>query len=389
MNSIHVLRWCTYLKERGNSVHLISFVGDVFTINRNKKKIPVIYDKLNISVNPIPGFTTLKNIFKGRLFRTIVINAEIIFTYCKLIYIVQKIKPDVIHAHYISLNGYWASKIDYHPLVLTAWGSDILSYPMTSRKAKMAIENMLEAADAITCATHNMYGIIQRNYRPGSKLKLVRWGIDTLTFHRGYQEAAKDLRRGMGIPEDSPVVLTSRGMKELYGNHYLLEAVPDVLKLNSKVHFIFIRGYGTKLYEDKIKNRAKELGVLGNLRFIEKLLDPSELAVYMNLADISTSFVPYGQFGAIQLESMNCGCVQLASDIDVHREKLVHMKNALLVDVNNKKEIANMIIYYTKHPEIKEEYYIINHELIEKTESWQKNAKSMEDLYQSLIKSSK
>src|SRR5262245_29000393 len=46
---------------------------------------------------------------------------------------VASLAPDVVHAHYVSSYGYLAARCGRHPLVMTAWGSDILVTPRQSR----------------------------------------------------------------------------------------------------------------------------------------------------------------------------------------------------------------------------------------------------------------
>ena len=43
--------------------------------------------------------------------------------------LLKRIKPDVLDAHFIGVPGYLGVASGFHPLVLTAWGSDILITP--------------------------------------------------------------------------------------------------------------------------------------------------------------------------------------------------------------------------------------------------------------------
>ena len=44
---------------------------------------------------------------------------------------VRELAPDIVHAHYLTSYGYLAARCDRHPLVMTAWGSDLLVTPHT------------------------------------------------------------------------------------------------------------------------------------------------------------------------------------------------------------------------------------------------------------------
>ena len=40
--------------------------------------------------------------------------------------LVRKIKPDVLHAHQVASAGWLGAAANYHPLLVSAWGSDLL-----------------------------------------------------------------------------------------------------------------------------------------------------------------------------------------------------------------------------------------------------------------------
>ena len=44
---------------------------------------------------------------------------------------VRDLAPDIVHAHYLTSYGYLAARCGRHPLVMTAWGSDLLVTPHT------------------------------------------------------------------------------------------------------------------------------------------------------------------------------------------------------------------------------------------------------------------
>ena len=50
---------------------------------------------------------------------------------------VQDLAPDLVHAHYVTSYGYLAARCGRHPLVMTAWGSDLLVTPRRSCAAAL------------------------------------------------------------------------------------------------------------------------------------------------------------------------------------------------------------------------------------------------------------
>ncbi|HOK11982.1 MAG TPA: glycosyltransferase, partial [Ottowia sp.] len=43
-----------------------------------------------------------------------------------------RLRPDIVHAHYVTSYGYLAARAGMQPLVLTAWGTDLLVTPRES-----------------------------------------------------------------------------------------------------------------------------------------------------------------------------------------------------------------------------------------------------------------
>jgi hypothetical protein len=63
---------------------------------------------------------------------------------------VERLAPDIVHAHYISSYGYLAARCARHPLVMTAWGSDLLLTPRYSTLMRWLTGWTLRRADLIT-----------------------------------------------------------------------------------------------------------------------------------------------------------------------------------------------------------------------------------------------
>jgi glycosyltransferase involved in cell wall biosynthesis len=363
--SIHTQRWVNYFAEKGNSVHLIS-------ASKGKGYLA------GVQLHYLPRLTTqiwtLSKYPSGLLW---MLQAR---------RLINKIKPDILHVHYINIPAFSAALSGSHPLVLSAWGSDVLAAPKNSKFVRFMVKFALERADVIT-TTAEFMGDYLANYFGLEKSKIVRipWGIDLRVFHRGYEEEAKRLRASLNIDETAPVITSNRSMAPQYEIQSITDAIPFVLHKHSNAIFVFLRGSGTEEYENQIKSKAKELGVLDNIRFVSKLIEPEEMAIYLNMSYAAISIPKYGQFGASILEGMVCGAIPIASNISVHQTLLEDGRNAFLADPTNPKDIAEKIIFSLQRPELKEAFYQINKVIVEEKEDWDKNANKMQELYEKLV----
>lgn len=363
--SIHTQRWVKYFASKGHDVYLISFLsfGDNHVENVKLNVIKTFHSQVRI----ITRIDSLLAIIKTKS-------------------LIKKIKPDIVHAHYVSKYGFLGALSGFHPLVLTAWGSDVLVAPKNSIIGRLMVRFALRKADVITTTAEFMGDYLRNEFKlPKNNIIRIPWGVDLNIFHRGYEEDVTKLKKGLGISGNPPIILSNRGMVPQYEIESIIDAVPYVVHKCPNAIFVFLRGGGTERFEDEMKLRAEELGVMSNIRFIPKLITPEEMAVYLNMADAFISIPRYGQFGASILEGMVCGATPIVSNIAVHKTLLINGENAFLVNPENPKEIAEKVIYSIEHPESKGKFYRINKRIVEEKEDWDKNAKEMEKLYERLI----
>jgi len=354
--SIHVKRWTKWFVERGYEVHLITDRPD----NIEGVKIHTV----RLGRNPITFLIEAMQVKK----------------------LVKKIYPDILHAHYVSSYGFFAAFANYHPFVVSVWGSDVLRDAKESFVKRMIVKYALTRANIITFTAKFMENYIAEEFGlPRSKMVRVPGGADLRIFHRGYEEEVKELRKKMGIKENSPVIISNRHMHPKYEIQSIIESIPYVIDEYPNATFIFIKGNGEEAYEKEMEKLVSNLGVKDNVKFISKHVSPNEMAAYLNLSDILLSIPKTDQFARSVMEGMACGVIPIVSDIEAYKQYLKDKKNAFFVNPDNPREIANKIIYCIKHPELKETFYNINRKIIEENEDWNKNAKKMEKLYEELI----
>jgi glycosyltransferase involved in cell wall biosynthesis len=97
--------------------------------------------------------------------------------------LVQKIKPDLIHAHFIAKYGFHLVGLHVHPSVVTAWGDDIIILPKKSRLVYGFTKKVLKSADLVYAVSHNISDRIGADFTiPTDKVQYLPFGIDTDLF---------------------------------------------------------------------------------------------------------------------------------------------------------------------------------------------------------------
>ncbi|MFT4242742.1 MAG: glycosyltransferase [Acidovorax sp.] len=94
---------------------------------------------------------------------------------------VANLSPDIVHAHYVTSYGYLAARCGQRPLVMTAWGSDLLVTPHRSPALRWLTGYTLRRADLITGDSASLVDAAQ-SYRPACPVEEIHWGVDLQRF---------------------------------------------------------------------------------------------------------------------------------------------------------------------------------------------------------------
>ncbi|MBU7017894.1 MAG: glycosyltransferase family 4 protein [Theionarchaea archaeon] len=361
--SIHVKRWAQYFAQRGHEVHVISLMpSDTDSMKTHiLKKSRIRIKILSYALDSVLMFFKIRKLLK-------------------------EINPDILHAHYVWDYGISGALMGFRPFVISVWGSDVLVVPKKSPIYRLIIASSLRRADVITTTAVYMGSHLENEFDlPKEKIIRIPWGVDLSIFCKGYNNEVNALKKKLNIPEGVPVIISNRNMTPLYNVESIVEAAYNVTLSHPKTVFIILRGYGHAELEEKMKMKAEALGISQNIRFIPDLLTQEEMTVFLNAADIFISIPKTDQFASSIMEGMACGLIPIVTTMKVYTQYLQEGENAFFVNPDDPQEIAEKIIYCIEHPGIKEHIYKINKKIIEEEEDWTKNARKMEELYETLL----
>lgn len=112
-NSIHTKKLCAFFKDRGHEVYVISL---------NEGVIPnVKVYSFDVSLDKIRNKNNLKKL-------------EYLTYRKKVKKLIREINPDIVHAHYATSYGFLGALSNFHPYVLSVWGSDVFDFPRKTIK---------------------------------------------------------------------------------------------------------------------------------------------------------------------------------------------------------------------------------------------------------------
>jgi len=227
--------------------------------------------------------------------------------------IVKSIRPDVLHAHYVTDCGLRAADTGFHPLFMTVWGSDVLVDPKRNLAVRWGVTRALHAADMVTCDATHIVPAIRSLAGPDADIRIVNFGIDTRLFCPG--EADPALKKELNL-EGKRVVISTRSLRPIYDIATLIRSVPLITGAMPNVQFVIIGG-GPEA--DNLRGLASSLGVADRIRFVGPVPN-DRLSAYLRTADVyvSTSLSDAG-IAASTAEAMACGLPVVISDFGDNR----------------------------------------------------------------------
>lgn len=342
--SIHLQRWLEYFVAAGFEVHVISF-----------RSCPVPKVQVHLLAAGADGrLAYLKGLSRIRG-------------------LVEQIRPDILHAHYATSFGLLAVVSKFHPLVVSAWGSDVLVAPEKSFWLKRIVERVLREADALTSDSVYMSSrMLELLQGVQKRLITVTMGVSRAWFD-GIAQIDKKVTQ----------ILSLRGHQEIYNIDTILRAMVETVKAVPQARLIVAgEGPGTS----GLKALAAALGLDSCVKFVGQL-PHAQVQAYLNESAISVS-VPSSDATAVSLlEAMACGSFPVLSDLPANREWVEDGVNGLIVKAGDVKALAQALVRSLQDPALREQAIGRNREKIQEKAIWEDNMDEVRALYRELLPS--
>ncbi|MFC1862146.1 glycosyltransferase [Chloroflexota bacterium] len=299
----------------------------------------------------------------------------------EMAWLLRKIRPDIIHAHCLShfgiLAGLYSRLSGFRPIVLTAWGSDVLVDAKGWKKR--LVKYALKRADCITCQGENVAKAMAEMGVDLQRIKLIAFGVDVDKFC-SLQEGER-LKESLGIV-NAPAVISIRNFEQIYDVESLIKAIPLVLKEVPEAKFL-IAGDGSQ--EAGLKGLAESLGISNSTKFIG-FIPHDELPQYLASSDIyvSTSLSDCG-LAVSTAEAMACGLPVVITDIADHRRWAEAGLGGFIVPARDPKSLAAKVLCILRNGELARRFGQTNRQLVMERFNYYEEMQKMESIYEQLL----
>jgi len=93
---------------------------------------------------------------------------------------IHSFKPDLVHAHFASSNGLLGALANFHPFIVSVWGSDIFDFPEVSPVHRAIMRFNLSKADRLLSTS--MVMARQTSKFTDKHIDVTPFGVDTRQF---------------------------------------------------------------------------------------------------------------------------------------------------------------------------------------------------------------
>ena len=239
---------------------------------------------------------------------------------------VRELAPDIVHAHYVTSYGYLAARCSRHPLVMTAWGSDLLVTPHTRPWMRWLTGWILRRADLITGDSANLVEAA-RQYHPRAPVHEIHWGVDRTRFTPVPWEHKDGLH-----------IVSLRAWEPNYQIATLIDAFALARRQLPGVPLeLHLLGGGS--LETALRDQVRALGLAHSVVFHGRL-DDAGMAAVLARCKISVTVPASDATSVAMLESMACGLAVAASDLPANRQWITP---ELLVPVGDPPALAQVL----------------------------------------------
>ncbi len=347
-NSIHDQRLLGSLAERGHEIHVITL--------HPPKAIAGVY--LHFLAAPIMRYK----------------DVSFLFNYGQIKHLLEKINPDVVGGLGLSNYGFYAAVCGRRPLVVAAYGSDVLRAPEESLRLKWMVQYAIRRADLITVDAEIL------------KKKVIELGgteEKIVVFPLGVDEALLSLITKRDFKQkDQFTLLSYRSLEPLYNIELILHSLPLVLKHTDKIKLV-VGGDGTQ--RNKLEKLASQIGIINRIQFIGAI--PHErIPSQLESADVYLSTSLSDSTSVSLLEAMAAGVFPIVSDIPGNREWIENGVNGFIVPLDDPQILADKIVEILNKPNLRKSVAKKNEEIIKQRALWRNTLNTLEYTYEQLLK---
>lgn len=292
-NSIHTRRWLGFFASRGHEVHLLAAADQAIDGGLPDGVAVHRFASYGTRLRPLGAIRARRSLRA----------------------LVGRLRPDVLHAHYLTRYGWLAMLAGFRPLAVTVWGSDVFVTPHRSLPARLLARRVLREADVVTAVSRALADAAVECGAKPERIRIIQFGVDPVRFSPG--PAPEELRERLGLT-GRRVVFAPRALRPVYRQEVVVRALAE---LPDDVALVLSEQSADSRSVSAIRDLMVALAIEPRVRFVASI-PHAEMPAYYRLANVVVSVPESDAFPVTALEAMACGQPVVLSDLSSTREGL-------------------------------------------------------------------
>lgn len=358
-----------YLQELGYDVSIltgenIESEGSLFDRAKNNNIRVTILKQLQKSIHPFYDLVALLKIF--------------IF--------LRKNKFQIVHTH-SSKAGFLGRLAAYFagvPIIIhTIHGLPFHEYQGKSLKNIFIFVEKLSAEISdkiITVSDTIIQKCLKENIALENKFVTVRSGFEVGNYLK-LQKSNEEIRKRFGISKDDLVIGKIARFSPLKGHEYLIEVIPEIVKLFPNAKFVFV---GSGELENIFRLEVEKRNILSNVIFTG-LIPQNQIPDMIAMMDIVVHTSLLEGLARVLPQSLLMKKGVISFDIDGAHEVIKNNKTGFLVSPMNKNQLRDAIIKMLNSKKLRNELGANGSKFVRDKWSVEAMGSGIDKLYKNLI----
>lgn len=355
INSVHTHKWINFFKSKSYDIHVISLS-------------PGEYEGVTVHSLEVNENLVRQKVESGKI--------EYLKKIRKVKKLVEEIKPDILHAHYATSYGLLGAMTNFHPFIISVWGSDVYEFPIKSFLHKSILKHNLKKADYIL-STSNVMKEETKKYTH-KDIKVTPFGVDTNKFIPPINE--KKIK-------DEIIIGTIKSLEQLYGIEFLIRAFSKVKNANENL-VLKLRIGGRGSQEEYLKKLCIELDIDKDVTFLGFLSEKEVINEFQSF-DIAVFPSIFESFGVAALEAQACEVPVVVSDAGGLMESTKPNVTSLVAKKESVDSLYNEIQKLVHNQKLRKDMGIAARKFVEENYDITNNFNDIDLIYKDILKINK
>ena len=224
------------------------------------------------------------------------------------------------------------------PVTITLRGTEVPLARDSLRRWRMI--KALKRASRIFSVSDSLKRHAEKLGVASDKTLVVGNGVDMARFHRLAQHAA---RSRLGLPDDTPILVSVGALVERKGIHRVMECLPALRQRFPGLLYLVAGGASPEGdWSAVLRQRAVELGVQDCATFLGSVA-PDELKSVLSAADVFVLATRNEGWANVFLEAMACGLPVVTTNVGGNAEVVADPRLGMLVPFGEQHKLMEAI----------------------------------------------